>query len=103
MDQPYLLEFYGTECPHCIHMQPLIERLEKELGVTVERYEVWHNEENAKLLSQHDQGICGGVPFFMNTKTNQAICGAVSYEELKQWAEGTMQEHTHGSEKRPIG
>ena len=26
-----LLDFYGTECPHCIEMDPLVERLEKEV------------------------------------------------------------------------
>lgn len=29
-------------------MMPLVEKLEKEAGVKVEKYEVWHDEENAK-------------------------------------------------------
>jgi len=84
----HLLEFYGRECSHCIQMAPLAKKLEEEIGVTLTRYEVWHDEENAKILAQHDQGLCGGVPFFINTKTNQAICGSVPYEALKQWALG---------------
>ncbi len=38
-----LLEFYGTGCPHCARMKPLVERLEKEEGVVIEKYETRHN------------------------------------------------------------
>lgn len=61
-----LLEFYGTECPHCITMAPLVQRLEKEFKVKVEKIEVWHNAKNAELMRQYDRGFCGGVPFFFN-------------------------------------
>ncbi|OHA46414.1 MAG: hypothetical protein A3A80_03590 [Candidatus Terrybacteria bacterium RIFCSPLOWO2_01_FULL_44_24] len=81
-----LLEFYGTECPHCVTMKPLIDRLERELNITLEKYEVWHNDENAKLMEQYDRGFCGGVPFFYNTATNNYICGSVPYEHFKAWA-----------------
>ena len=83
-----LLEFFGTECSHCNAMKPLVEKLEQEIGVTLDKFEVWHNEENAKKLEELDKGECGGVPFFINLKTGQKICGAVSYEQLKNWAEG---------------
>ena len=66
-----LIEFYGTECVHCRNMDNSIERLEKELNVKVTRLEVWHNEDNAKLWKKMDEGFCGGVPLFINTKTNQ--------------------------------
>lgn len=81
-----LLEFYGKECPHCVRMQPLIDQLEKETGVKVEKFEVWHNEENAKKMESYDQGKCGGVPFYINTETGSTICGEVSYEDVKIWA-----------------
>ena len=83
-----LLEFYGTECTHCNAMKPLVAKLEDEIGVKVEKFEVWHNEENASKMEGFDKGECGGVPFFVNTKTGQRICGAVSYEKLKAWATG---------------
>ena len=83
-----LLEFFGTECSHCNAMKPLVEKLEQEIGVKLDKFEVWHNEENAKKLEELDKGECGGVPFFINMKTGQKICGAVSYEQLKEWAEG---------------
>lgn len=83
-----LLEFYGRECPHCLKMKQLVDRLEKELGAEVEAYEVWHNEENAKKMQEYDKDLCGGVPFFFNTQTGDFVCGATSYEELKKWALG---------------
>ena len=81
-----LLEFYGEECPHCVEMRPLIEKLEKDAGVKVDRYEVWHNEENAKKMEEYDKDFCGGVPFFYNTDSKKFVCGEASYEELKDWA-----------------
>jgi thiol-disulfide isomerase/thioredoxin len=83
-----LLEFYGTECHFCHAMAPLVERLEKELEVKIKKIEVWHHEENAHKLQQLDKGVCGGVPFFYNTKTGKWLCGAVSYDKLKEWAVG---------------
>ncbi|HAY23035.1 thioredoxin domain-containing protein [Desulfobacca acetoxidans] len=88
MQVSHLLEFFGTECVHCKTLEPLIERLEEELGVSVTRLEVWHNQANATLLKSYDQGFCGGVPFFYNTRTRQWLCGTVSYEALRQWATG---------------
>ncbi|MES2416383.1 MAG: hypothetical protein V4504_01655 [Patescibacteria group bacterium] len=84
----HLLEFYGTECPHCEHMHELISRVEKEEGVKVDVFEVWHNEENAKKLEELDKDMCGGVPFFYNTQTNKFICGEADYEMVKAWAKG---------------
>jgi len=84
----HLLEFYGTECPHCIIMHDLVERLEKEEGIKIDSFECWHNEENAKKLEELDKDMCGGVPFFYNTKTKKFICGDASYEILKAWAKG---------------
>lgn len=83
-----LLFFYGTECTHCHEMDPLLEQLEKETGLHVEKLESWHDEENANLLAKLDNGLCGGVPFMYNTKTEQFICGNCEYETLKAWAQG---------------
>ena len=82
----HLLEFYGTECPHCVNMHELVLRLEKEEGVTVDAIEVWHNEENEKRFLEIDKDRCGGVPFFYNEKNKKWLCGDVSYDELKAWA-----------------
>jgi thiol-disulfide isomerase/thioredoxin len=82
-----LLEFYGAECPHCLAMMPIVERLKKE-GFAVEQFETWHDAENAKKLKEYDKGFCGGVPFFINTESGKWICGSESYERLRAWAEG---------------
>jgi len=84
-----LLEFYGTECPHCIKVAPLIDKLEKELGVEVKRLETWHNVENEELRKQKDaKNDCGGVPYFYNEESGKSLCGESTYEEFKAWAEG---------------
>jgi len=84
----HLLQFGGTECTHCHEMDPHVERLQKEEPVVIQYLESWHNEENAKLLGELDDGRCGGVPFFYNTKTKKFICGSCDYETLKAWALG---------------
>ena len=86
--EAYLLEFYGIECAHCKKMEPLIERLQTETGLVVERLEVWHNDANARLMREYDKGYCGGVPFFFNKKTGKWLCGSNDYENFKKWASG---------------
>lgn len=87
-----LLIFHARECPHCIVMLPLVDRLEKETRVKIERLEVWHNEKNADLMRSYRDIIepkCGGqlrTPTFMNTETNDILCGEVKYEDLEDWA-----------------
>ena len=81
-----LLEFYGEGCPHCTLMKPLVDKLVEEEGVEVEQFEVWDNAENSTKKEEYDTGACGGVPFFINTKTKETICGSTDYEALKKWA-----------------
>lgn len=86
-----LINFYGRECPHCHTMEPIIDQLEKELDVSVERLEVWHDEGNKETLEAYDKGVCGGVPYFYNTETKGSICGEATLDELKDWALGKIQ------------
>jgi thiol-disulfide isomerase/thioredoxin len=87
-----LILFYARECPHCQRMLPLVDRLEKETGVAPERLEIWHDEKNADLMRSYRTVIapkCGGqlrTPTFLNTETNDLLCGEVGYEVLKAWA-----------------
>lgn len=81
-----LIEFYGEECPHCKDMEPLISQLEKEENIKIEKLEIWHDEENAKMMEELGKDECRGVPFFYNKKTKEFICGESSYEKLKAWA-----------------
>jgi thiol-disulfide isomerase/thioredoxin len=81
-----LLEFYGEECPHCKKMKPLLERLEKEAGLEIKSYEVWHDEKNEKLMEGYSKDKCLGVPFLFNTETQNFICGEEDYKRIKEWA-----------------
>ena len=83
-----LYDFYGETCPHCLEMMPMVEKLEKELGVKVEKLEVWNNEKNAEKLESIDRDLCGGVPFFYNDENQDFICGSCDEERLKQWMKG---------------
>ncbi|MFB6158626.1 MAG: hypothetical protein ABEJ95_03095 [Candidatus Nanohalobium sp.] len=88
-----LYEFFGDGCPHCEKMMPKVEQLEKEKDVEVEQLEVWNDKENAmkqKELDQDESGdeLCGGVPFFYNTESEEWICGETDLETLKAWAKG---------------
>ena len=66
----------------------MVEKLEKELGVTVEKIEVWNNDENAKRLEGIDKGLCGGVPFFFDDERKRFICGATDEATMRAWMEG---------------
>ena len=88
-----LIEFSGRECVHCKEMIPIVEQVEKELGVKITKLEVWHDSNNKKHMEQYDKDeggneFCGGVPFFYNEKTGKKICGNTSFEKLKAWAQG---------------
>ena len=84
--------FWARECPHCKKMMPYVDKLEEETGIELERLEIWHNEKNADLMRSYKPIIapkCGGqlrTPTFLNTETEDVICGEVEYEKLKEWA-----------------
>lgn len=84
-----LYEFYGQECPHCQKMIKLTTRLMKEHPeIKIERKEVWHNESNMEFIKTCDKDDqCGGVPFYYNEQNQKWLCGEVSYDELKTWAQ----------------
>jgi glutaredoxin len=87
MDTPsHLSIFYGKECPHCEKMLRVVKELEKSLAISVNKFEIWHDKENMKMMEALDNGSCGGVPFFFNEKTHKTICGEATLNELKQWA-----------------
>jgi thiol-disulfide isomerase/thioredoxin len=87
-----LIMFHGRECPHCKVMMPLVDRLKNEEGIKIDRKEVWHNDKNADLMRSYKKIIepkCGGqlrTPTFMNTETNDILCGELEYDKLKEWA-----------------
>lgn len=83
-------EFYGAECPQCKTMAPILAEVEADTGVVFEKLEVWHNETNQKTMQLHYPEIkrdCGipGVPTFLSVKNKKAICGEITYEQLRQF------------------
>jgi thiol-disulfide isomerase/thioredoxin len=76
--------FYGQECPWCHKMMPNVEQIELELGIVVQKLEVWHDEKNAKILEKLNKGRCGGVPFMINTKNDKWICGFTDASEVRE-------------------
>lgn len=91
-----LLEFFGETCPHCVEMKPMVEKVEKDMGVTIEKLEVWNNDANAKKLEEIDDELCGGVPFFYNEEKKTFICGSSDEETLTRWAKGEIGEGIGG-------
>jgi len=88
-----LIMFTGTECDHCHENEPIVEKVEKELNIKIERLEIWHNAQNAAFLEKIDKNpdgspFCGGIPFFFNENTDKKLCGPQKYEKLKAWALG---------------
>ncbi|MCE5296494.1 MAG: thioredoxin family protein [Euryarchaeota archaeon] len=90
-----LIWFWGKECPHCKQLRPTVEKLEAEMGIKLDHLEVWHNQENQKIMQEYGDVIsdaCGGelgVPAFYNERTGKAICGyKISLEKMRSWAEG---------------
>ncbi len=89
-----LIWFSGKECVHCRRLRPVVEQLQAETGAEITELEVWHNEENAKVMRGYGDALtkaCGGelgVPSFYNEKTGKAACGNLTLDKLKAWAQG---------------
>ena len=82
-----LYEFYGETCPHCVKMMPIVDKLIEE-GIEIEKLEVWNDEANAAKMTPLAEGKCPGVPFFINTDSEEWVCGGTDEETLRKWAEG---------------
>jgi glutaredoxin len=60
--------FYGQECPHCQDVEKFLEDNKVADKVKYDSVEVWHNEDNAKMMIARAKE-CGmsedqiGVPF----------------------------------------
>lgn len=84
MKDKRLLMFYEEKCDPCVVMEPVVDRLEKEFNVRVDRLEAWHNKRNKELLEEY-AGLAI-LPFFYNEATGKKISGETDYETLKNWA-----------------
>ena len=86
MNEKRLIMFYEEKCVPCVAMEPLINQLEKELGVKIAKLEAMRNEKNRQLLERY-AGV-SMVPFFYNEITGERMSGESDYESLKKWAQG---------------
>lgn len=80
---------------HCKRVRPLLEQFQAETGKQITELEVWHSEENARVMRSYGETLkkaCMGelgVPSFYNEKNGKAICGQnITLEMLKEWASG---------------
>lgn len=87
-DTCYLLEFISDGSDHCAQMEPVVQRLEKDLRTKVRKINISRKHEFLKLYDCVGGSECGTVPFFYNRRTAQAICGATPYQNLKNLAMG---------------
>ena len=106
--------FWGDGCPHCAAEEEFLSTIENDYdNLTITRYEVWNNEENAQFLqevSSKTNKTLRGVPVTVigetiisgfSTSTEQQIKRAINYysenshhdiiEEIKN---GTYEEKT---------
>jgi len=89
-DSSYLIEFHSDNCDHCEQMEPVLQRLEDDLGTKIRRVNIFRRREFYGLMESMGHNECGGLPFYYNRRTGQAICGATSYKNLKRWGTGDL-------------
>jgi thiol-disulfide isomerase/thioredoxin len=80
-----LIIFTGEACTNCEKMEPIVQKLEKELKVKFTRLEIWHHPENTKMMLEATDGKCKQIPMFFNKETGDYVCGPTTQEELKAW------------------
>ena len=78
-----LFVFIGTDCPHCVSMIPLLEKLHCEEHVTYTVYDIWANETDYRLYENITNNSCDGIPVFYNTHTKVFVYGLDSFLERR--------------------
>lgn len=79
----HLLYFFGKECLASHEMNPIIDQLELESGMQIDRLEVWHDEQNSDIFHRIDTTRSFSTPFFINLKTGRWACGVISHDTLR--------------------
>lgn len=78
-DADYVYFFWAT-CPHCIELNKQIEEADILDKLSVEKREVWHNNENQKVFQElvNEIGLDEskvGVPFVYEKSTGEHVVG----------------------------
>jgi thiol-disulfide isomerase/thioredoxin len=85
-DNPVVIYFFwGNGCPHCAEAIPFIAELQQNnTGLQVQAFEVWQNEDNAKLLQQVATGFGFEAKFvptiFIGDKSWQGFSDVIGSE-----------------------
>jgi thiol-disulfide isomerase/thioredoxin len=87
-DESYLLEFHSDNCEFCDQMEPVVQRLEDDLGTKIRRINVGLRRDFISLLENIGFEEYGNFPFYFNRRTGQAIGGPTSYLNLKHLGTG---------------
>jgi len=45
-----LYYFYGKNCPHCSQAAPIVDRLGRQYGLDIKKFEVWYDVNNRNML-----------------------------------------------------
>mmetsp|Transcript_31767 Transcript_31767/g.53582 ORF Transcript_31767/g.53582 Transcript_31767/m.53582 type:complete len:203 (+) Transcript_31767:102-710(+) len=101
-DTCWMLEFVTDGSDQCEQMEPVVQRLEKDMGIKFRKININRRQEFATLFDCVGGNECGSVPFFYNRRTAQAICGATPYANLKYLATGDPLHAFHDSPQNMV-
>jgi len=59
-DTSYLIEFHSDNCDHCEQMEPVLQRLERDLGTKIRRINIFRRREFYGLMEAMGHDECGG-------------------------------------------
>lgn len=96
-NQAVIYVFRGDGCPHCVQLLKFLNELSKtEYGskFKVEVYEVWHNDNNRRLMKQVGLEVgknASGVPFFVIGKTGMSGYAESFNDEIKKLIDAEYQ------------
>ena len=85
------IEFYGSECPYCKDIAPIVMQVENEMGMQFYKLDLMNNTSNQQLFLTYNSSFqrdCNGsmvIPTFVSLKTRKALCGVVDKETLEKF------------------
>eukprot|EP01041_Mallomonas_annulata_P004899 gene4899-9766_t len=89
-DPCYLIAVGADNNDNCEQMEPVLQRLEEDLDTKVRRISLSRRREFLTALEIMGHDECGGLPFYYNRRTGQAVCGATTYVNLKKLGTGDL-------------
>ncbi|ELR24227.1 uncharacterized protein ACA1_272280 [Acanthamoeba castellanii str. Neff] len=81
-----LMFYFSETCPFTQRVLPEVECLQQAMpeGRSLQRLEIRSDKTNYGRYQEAAQGKCRGVPFFINSKTGNFVCGAAPCATLKE-------------------